>query len=204
MKRLKYFAAAVLVVAIFPLPVLAADGDGLEKPPIPASNPGSWVNVNDYPSSALREEISGLVRFALTIDTEGGVAACEVTESSGSEVLDQTACSLMVERARFEPARDATGKATTGTWQSAVRWEIPQNVNPGMPAPSDTVFVYTVEKDGSVSSCSVTFNGQEGRIMDACGPPGGFAPSFNKEGNPVRIRMTTRAVTTIEELPDEE
>jgi periplasmic protein TonB len=92
----------------------------------PRGNPGNWANANDYPSRALRDEREGVTRFSVTIGTDGRVTSCQVTGSSGHADLDEATCRNIQRRARFRPALDAAGNPTTGTWSSAVRWEIPE------------------------------------------------------------------------------
>lgn len=95
------------------------------KPPVPKGNPGNWVNTNDYPSYALKEEREGTVRFTLDVDERGRVAGCEIVGSSGSVDLDEATCSNVQKRARFEPATDASGAAIRSTFTNSVRWQIP-------------------------------------------------------------------------------
>ena len=92
----------------------------------PRGNPGSWANANNYPSRALREEREGVTRFSVSVGPDGRVASCQVTGSSGHSDLDDTTCKLIQRRARFSPATDGNGDPTSGSWSSAVRWEIPK------------------------------------------------------------------------------
>ena len=94
--------------------------------PEPRGNPGSWANANDYPSRALREEREGTTRFRLTVNADGRVSDCQITGSSGHADLDEAACKNLTRRARFRPALDANGNPTTGSYSSAVRWQIPK------------------------------------------------------------------------------
>lgn len=91
----------------------------------PRGSPGSWVSNDDYPAAAIRAEQQGTVGFTLSVDAEGRPSDCVVTRTSGVALLDETACSLMMRRARFEPARDAEGKAIAARWSSRFRWELP-------------------------------------------------------------------------------
>ena len=43
------------------------------------------------------------------IDKKGKVTRCSVVQSSGSTELDQRACAIFLEKARFRPARDEVG-----------------------------------------------------------------------------------------------
>lgn len=109
-----------------PAPVAPPPPRVQPKAASPRGNPSSWANANDYPSRALREEREGVTRFSVTVDAAGRVASCEVTGSSGHSDLDDTTCKLIQRRGRFNPATDGNGDPTTGTWSSAVRWEIPK------------------------------------------------------------------------------
>lgn len=96
------------------------------KDPTPRGNPGGWASPRDYPSRALREEREGVTRFRVNVDAGGRVTSCQVTGSSGHSDLDDTTCKLIQRRGRFRPATDGNGEDTSGTWSSAVKWEIPQ------------------------------------------------------------------------------
>lgn len=90
----------------------------------PRGDPGQWITRSDYPAQALRAGWSGVTRFRLAIATDGRVTDCTVTGSSGHDVLDATTCDRITHRARFTPARDDTGAATSGVYVGAIRWEL--------------------------------------------------------------------------------
>ena len=79
---------------------------------------------DDYPLAARRAGLEGTVYFRLDIDAEGRPSACTITQSSGHAVLDDATCPLLMKRARFNPARDDTGKAVAGSWNSRFRWSL--------------------------------------------------------------------------------
>ena len=91
----------------------------------PRNIPGSWAGEADYPVRAIREGREGVTKFALSIDTSGKVARCDIVGSSGHADLDAKTCELVSKRARFEPARDGNGEKTTGTFISSIRWQLP-------------------------------------------------------------------------------
>jgi len=91
---------------------------------VPRNNPGDWVTRNDYPAQAIREDWTGVTRFRVSVGPDGRVNNCEVTGSSGHEPLDRIACARITARARFTPARDESGKAGSGVYQSAIRWQL--------------------------------------------------------------------------------
>lgn len=117
---------APVVRQIVPAPVAPPPPRVQPKNPEPRGRPGDWANANDYPSRALREEREGVTRFSVQVGTDGRVTSCQVTGSSGHADLDDTTCKLITRRARFRPATDGNGDPTTGSWSSAVRWEIPE------------------------------------------------------------------------------
>ena len=91
----------------------------------PVGSPGKWATASDYPAAALREEREGVARFRVTIGADGRVRNCEILASSGSSDLDRATCANVARRARFKPATDDTGATVSGSYTSAVKWEIP-------------------------------------------------------------------------------
>ena len=87
---------------------------------------GSWAaRIQDnYPSAALRKEIEGTVGVRVTVGPDGRVASCSVSGSSGSGDLDSAACDGMQRYARFEPALDAGGSPTTGSFSTRIVYKI--------------------------------------------------------------------------------
>ena len=94
------------------------------EPARPRNDPGQWVTDADYSSRAIRMGWEGSTSFTLTIDQNGRVSNCRVTASSGHAELDEATCKLVSKRARFDAARDGNGTKMTGSYSSAVRWQI--------------------------------------------------------------------------------
>ena len=92
----------------------------------PRNNPGRWVLDSDYRSNWLRQGLSGAARFTLSIDAAGKVTGCTITRSTGHGVLDAATCELVTKRARFDAARDSTGKPVAGSFNGAINWRIPE------------------------------------------------------------------------------
>lgn len=90
----------------------------------PRGSPGSWVTNDDYPPSAQRDGVEGVTGFNLTVGPDGRVTGCAITASSGSSLLDDTACRLLTRRARFNPGKDESGAATGGSYAGRFRWQI--------------------------------------------------------------------------------
>lgn len=95
------------------------------KSPTAKGKPALWVTPNDYPASELRLEHEGLTRFRVTVSADGKPLSCSVTASSGWPMLDDTACAKVMSRSAFEPATDETGARAEGSYNGAVRWQIP-------------------------------------------------------------------------------
>lgn len=95
------------------------------RPAKARSNLASYFSGGDYPDAAIRNEEQGTAEFELRIDARGRVDQCTITSSSGSALLDSTTCRIMRSRARFSPARDASGQDVPDVVRSRIRWVIP-------------------------------------------------------------------------------
>ena len=86
----------------------------------------SVITSDDYPSAALRRDEQGTVKVAFDVAPDGWVEQCRIIQSSGSEALDHETCRLITRRMRYDPARDAGGRAMASKDETAVSWRIPQ------------------------------------------------------------------------------
>jgi protein TonB len=110
-----------------PPPPPAPPAPKMASPAQERGNSASWVTNDDYPSRALREEKEGVTGVSWDITTDGRVANCRVTSSSGSDDLDQAACASITRRGRYKPAVDDAGKPIASTGSRRVRWQIPKD-----------------------------------------------------------------------------
>ena len=92
----------------------------------PKGNASQWVTNDDYRSRWIMEGMAGRAAFALSIDASGKVTGCTITRSTGHAALDAATCQLVTKRARFEAARDGSGKPVAGSYKGAVNWQIPE------------------------------------------------------------------------------
>ncbi|MFO6445655.1 energy transducer TonB [Erythrobacter sp. NE805] len=92
----------------------------------PKGNAGRWVTNADYKPRWIMEEMAGTARFTLAIDAAGKVTGCTITRSTGHGPLDAATCQLVSKRARFEAARDNTGKPVAGSYTGTITWKIPE------------------------------------------------------------------------------
>jgi len=176
-------------------------------PPRPAGHPGDWASDNDYPQAALRDHAEGIVGFVLTVGADGVPTQCEVSASSGNADLDTTTCSLMMQRARFNPATDANGRATSGTYANHVRWQMPDDGLWSLPPAGEVRLDYDVAADGTVSNCKLTATGELAKSLAKdeqaarCAQLGPFAPLTDNARKPVKRHMTTTQTNVVTEVP---
>ncbi|HEX9964463.1 MAG TPA: energy transducer TonB [Allosphingosinicella sp.] len=112
---------ALLLAGLFP----AAAG---AQPPVRAQSAQTLAALfshEDYPADSVRNYEQGSVSFRLDISAEGRPTECLVVQSSGSISLDSTTCRLLMERARFRPARDAEGKTASDRISGRIVWRLP-------------------------------------------------------------------------------
>lgn len=92
---------------------------------VPLNPIDSLIGRRDYPPAARRARRAGVVGYTLYVDWHGRVTECEVTRSSGSPALDNATCALLQARARFTPARDASGNAVSDEFAGQYAWRLP-------------------------------------------------------------------------------
>ncbi len=137
MVRMQTIAPQIQTVSVAPPPVITPTAR--PAPPAPPAPPqpvkresarakGSLVGLfssDDYPNSSLSANEQGTTAVRLTIGTDGRVAGCDITSSSGSSALDNATCSILRRRARFSPAMDSSGQPTTDTYSQRITWKVP-------------------------------------------------------------------------------
>src|SRR5689334_8871639 len=75
----------------------------------------SLFSADDYPAAAQAAEAQGTAQATLTISPSGQVVGCSLIKSTGNGSLDSATCNILRRRAKFTPARDSNGNATTDT-----------------------------------------------------------------------------------------
>ena len=88
--------------------------------PEPVGRITSWFNASDYPTAALRKNLSGAVRFRLGIDDDGQIENCTIQSSYSDPSFPEKVCSEFQRKGKFEPARDAEGSPVASYWTSTV------------------------------------------------------------------------------------
>lgn len=69
-------------------------------------HPERWINKGYHQSGLVRSDVSGVMRFRLTIASDGRTIRCEIPLSSGVVGFDAHICALLTARAAFHPARN--------------------------------------------------------------------------------------------------
>lgn len=154
-------------------------------------NPGGWISQEDYPAAAIRANAEGVVGYRLDVDPNGRPTSCSVLESSGNADLDAAACTLLTRRGRFEPARDARGRAISGSYVSRVRWDLGGRLRP-IPNEGEMIITLTAASDGSVTDCRFAAKGAAASAASDPCKTIRFAPQTGPDGKARRIRLTTR------------
>jgi TonB family protein len=103
----------------------AAEQAAIVARPVALQNPAAYINSNDYPVQALRNNEQGASGVRYRVGTDGSAQDCQVVESSGSLTLDQTTCAIIMRRVRFSPALDREGKPVSSLTFSRIRWVLP-------------------------------------------------------------------------------
>ena len=87
----------------------------------------SYFNTGDYPHDAIGRDEQGTVGFRILVGVDGRVSDCRIVETSGSEILDQQTCKIVLRRVQFEPARTRDGRPIASLSFSRVRWVLPDS-----------------------------------------------------------------------------
>ncbi len=126
---------------------------GVKSPAVQAEG---YISDNDYPREAIRNYAEGTVVVQFTISTNGRVPVCEIAQSSGSDLLDETSCALIKERFKYVPARGIDGKAVSETRTQRITWRLPggeATLEDITPSTLDIELI--VSPDGSIRECKV-------------------------------------------------
>lgn len=111
----------LLLLAAPTTPALAS----LARPATLIGGSRTLALMDDYPSSALRNEEQGVVVAQWTIGADGIVRDCRITLSSGYSSLDHATCQSILKRARYTPAIDKDGKPIASINAARFVWAIP-------------------------------------------------------------------------------
>lgn len=98
-----------------------------QNAPSAAQSQVNWdVFQKLYPKRALAAKEEGAVAFNVTLDSSGSVTGCEVTRSSGHQLLDEETCKLVTLNAVFKPDQ-SLGPSQTKTYPGLITWRLPNS-----------------------------------------------------------------------------
>jgi protein TonB len=81
--------------------------------------------ADDYPAAAQSAGVEGSVQATLSIGPDGRVTGCNIVRSSGNNSLDSATCNILRRRAKFTPARDSSGNATSDSYTTpTIVWRL--------------------------------------------------------------------------------
>ena len=72
-------------------------------------------STDDYPPAAQAAGAEGTAQAQLTVSPDGRVVSCSLIRSTGNSALDAATCNILRRRAKFIPAKDSNGNATSDT-----------------------------------------------------------------------------------------
>lgn len=186
----------------------AARADEVATKPEPLQNPGEWFSADDYPVAASLDGLEGRTGFRLDIDTDGRVTGCAVTMGSGLELLDETACTILRQRARFKPAMNRKKAPVVGHYTGTVNWRMPEaHAIRIAEYPKRLRLSYDVDESGAVTACTVaenvgdaTYVEKLGRSVDPCEmmkKSKYLTPTVDAQGEAIAVHVETISETKI-------
>ena len=88
-------------------------------------NPNDVIMAQDYPLASIRDGIEGNVTVKLIAGPDAKVLDCQIMSSSGSKVLDDLTCTLLMERGKFAVIGSANEPDGRYSMPQKIRWQIP-------------------------------------------------------------------------------
>lgn len=90
-----------------------------------------WINqealtrkiIANYPKGALAQGEQAIMRMRVVMSAEGTVESCTILKATNTTRLESPACEAM-QRARFEPARDAAGQPFRSLYVTSITYRI--------------------------------------------------------------------------------
>lgn len=100
------------------------DGDGAGDGGTDSELIGGRIRDNDIPKALRDRRFHGTTETEIAVGTDGRAAGCRVTASSGNRDLDALTCRLVLDRFRFRPARDRSGRPVTDSVDFEQTWDV--------------------------------------------------------------------------------
>ena len=116
---------SLLILASIPaITSSVAAAPGVETQLVQQSANGEFL-IRNYPPGAIKRGEQGKVGFKLTIEPDGSLGTCDVTESSGFASLDKETCEIILRHARLKPVRNSDGRAIRAAQSGFIVWRLP-------------------------------------------------------------------------------
>ena len=96
----------------------------LSRKPQAKGRTNSWFSPDDYPSKMLERGQQAIVNYRIIVDEKGSPTSCTIQRSTRPKDFDDLVCRLIMKRAKFEPALDATGNPVRSFYAQRVTWRI--------------------------------------------------------------------------------
>jgi TonB family protein len=140
-------------------------------------------SADDYPATAADRGEQGDVRVVIHVDDTGAVSSCEVRVSSGYPDLDTQTCTIIAQRAKFEPARDAQGRPVASEISKSISWRLEVGTFPSEPWTMRTILTFA--KAGQPPACKMEVAGALATTSSS--KPLTCDPTINRLVGPVEL-----------------
>lgn len=122
---LKRSLGTVIILGVGAVAVSGAYGATPDRTADPRLlNQGSAFPDTAYPADARAARKEGTTRVKVSVARDGTLSACAVIISSGTPSLDLKTCAQLKAQGRFAPGRDVMGKATAGSVELPIVWQL--------------------------------------------------------------------------------
>jgi hypothetical protein len=130
MNRLAMLPAAFLALALSPAALAkddagemvqhSASGEATGEAPVRLV---SWDGDFELMKTSRRMRVwRSHLAYRLTVDAEGNVTGCELTESFRLKHVTDSLCDVLSEHHHFEPAQNAAGEPVEGSYSSRIAY----------------------------------------------------------------------------------
>lgn len=94
--------------------------------PVKTVDEAVWARVlqQNYPAHLLRSGTEGRLEIMLTVNARGRPTNCTIAAATRPQAFDDTVCLLLLQNAKFEPARDESGRAIAALYATRVTFRL--------------------------------------------------------------------------------
>ncbi len=136
----------------------------------------SWIEPYfDWPEGAVQQGTYTAVSFELTVNPYGGIVGCKVTNVVGREGMGELTCRLLRVRARFDPARDPSGRRLHGVYRNTMVWWAQEDGQTGWRPPEYAQYKVTADRlppDAKTRTAYIQFFVDTQGQASGCSPEG--------------------------------